>query len=131
MQIRTVVAATCIASLAVFNAAAQQPDATVDVDIVIAAGVTDREPVGAATAFPRDVGQVTAWTRVSGAANTVIEHVWRHGDLEFVVPLNIGGSPWRTWSTKAIPIEWAGDWTVEVRDAAGNTVGTAAFTVGS
>ena len=80
-----------------------------EVELVVASGVTDREPVGASNNFPADVGEVTAWTRVTGAANSTIEHVWRHGDLEFVVTLNIGGSPWRTWSTKNIPAEWAGE----------------------
>jgi hypothetical protein len=73
---------------------------------------------------------VVAWTRVTGAANTTIEHVWRHGDHELVVPLEIGGSPWRTWSRKNIPPEWDGEWTFEVRDADGQVVSTTTFTVG-
>jgi len=107
-----------------------QAASSVEAEIVIAASVQDREPVDPGTSFPADIGKVTAWTRVTGAANTTIEHVWKHGDLEFVVPLEIGGSPWRTWSTKNIPPEWAGEWTVEVRDANGTVVASATFTVG-
>ncbi len=110
--------------------AQEQAQATVTVEVVIALDVQDREPVGGAEAFPADVGQVVAWTRLTGASNTTIEHVWRHGDNEFVVPLEIGGSPWRTWSTKNIPVEWDGEWTFEVRDADGQVVSTTSFTVG-
>jgi hypothetical protein len=28
--------------------------------------------------------------------------------------LNIGGSPWRTWSSKLIPADATGDWRVDV-----------------
>jgi Protein of unknown function (DUF2914) len=107
-------------------------DAGVSAELVIATGVEDREPVGEGTTFPGDVGQLAAWSSITGAEGTTIEHVWRfpEGDIEAVVPLSIGGSPWRTWSTKQIPPEWAGDWVVEVRDAAGNVLATANITVG-
>ena len=112
-------------------AAQEMADEGVTAEIVIATGVEDREPVGEATEFPADVGTVYAWTRISGAANTTIQHVWRFGDHEFPVSLNIGnGSPWRTWSTKSIPAEWDGEWTLEVRDADGNVVASTTFTVG-
>ena len=71
-------------------------------------------------------------TRIEGAdGETTIHHVWIHGDVERAdLELRIGGSPWRTWSNKAIPPEWAGDWRVEVRDAAGNVLETIRFAVG-
>ena len=103
----------------------------VDAEIVIARSVDDREPVGAGEEFPSNVGQLAGWTRVTGAANTTIEHVWRHRGNENVIPLNIGqGSPWRTWSRKTIPSDWTGQWTFEVRDADGNVIATTTFTVG-
>lgn len=107
-------------------------DAAISAELVIATGVEDREPVGEGTAFPAEVGQLAAWSQVTGAEGTTIEHVWRFpaGEIEAVVPLQIGGSPWRTWSTKQIPPEWSGDWVVEVRDAAGNVLATANITVG-
>jgi hypothetical protein len=111
--------------------AQQQAQSSVEVELVIAREVVERQPVGATESFPGDIGQLAAWTRVTGAANTTIEHVWRHLEYEFVVSLNIGGSPWRTWSTKVIPPEWNGDWTVEVRDANGTVLATAHFTVGA
>ena len=103
----------------------------VDAEIVIARSVQDREPVGAGDDFPSNVGQLAGWTRVTGAANTTIEHVWRYQGMENVIPLRIGqGSPWRTWSRKTIPSDWTGQWTFEVRDAGGNVIATTTFTVG-
>jgi hypothetical protein len=103
----------------------------VTVDIAVTRSVADRMPVDTASAFPADIGQVACWTRVTGAAGTTIQHVWIHGENEYPVSLNVGGSPWRTWSTKSIPPEWAGEWRVEVRDGAGTVLATARFTVGS
>ena len=101
------------------------------VEAEIAEAVVDRMPEGAATSFAADVGTVACWTRVTGAEGTTIQHVWIHGEMEFPVSLAIDGSPWRTWSTKAIPPEWAGEWRVEIRDSAGNLLDTVSFTVGA
>ena len=97
----------------------------------IALGVTDRQPVGADSTFAGDVGRVFCWTLVAGAeGETTLHHVWFHGDQEMAdLTLNVGGSPWRTWSSKAIMPEWTGAWRVEVRDSAGNVVATIRFTV--
>lgn len=102
----------------------------ISVDLVIATGVENREPVGAGETFPSDVGKVFAWMRVTGAAGQAIQVVWSHGTHTFTVPLEIGGSSWRTWSSKTIPPYWSGEWSVEVRDAQGNSLVTTKFTVG-
>jgi hypothetical protein len=104
--------------------------AQVTVDAQVAERVVDRTPQNTGTSFPSDVGQVSVWTQVTGAEGTTIQHVWVYGELEFPVSLEIGGSPWRTWSTKQIPPEWAGDWEVEIRDGTGNVLETLSFTVG-
>ncbi len=129
MHLRTLILAIPVAVLVTAGLPAQQP--MVDAEIVIARSVQDREPVGAGEDFPSNVGQLTGWTRVTGAANTTIEHVWRHQGNENVIPLSIGqGSPWRTWSRKTIPSDWTGQWTFEVRGADGNVIATTTFTVG-
>ncbi|MCH7891989.1 MAG: DUF2914 domain-containing protein [Gemmatimonadetes bacterium] len=94
--------------------------------------VVDRMPSGVAMTFDADVGRVYAWTRIQGAeGNTTIHHVWIHAGVERAdVELRIGGSPWRTWSDKAIVSDWTGDWRVEVRDSGGNVLETIRFTVG-
>ena len=97
----------------------------------IALDVIDRMPAGSDSTFVASVGRVYCWTLVAGAEGEVaIHHVWFHGDQEMAdIELRIGGSPWRTWSNKAIMPEWTGAWRVEVRDSAGNVIETIRFTV--
>jgi hypothetical protein len=118
--------ATAIAGLTAVGVAAQE----VDVELVIALDVAERQPVGEGEEFTSDVAQLVAWTRVTGLADTTVRHVWRHQGHERVLELTVGGSPWRTWSRKSIPAAWTGDWSVEVLDAQGNILATAEFTVG-
>jgi len=103
----------------------------VTVEAVLARSLVDRMPQDTGTAFPADVGQLVLWTKVNGAAGTPIHHVWFHGDTEADnVELNVGGSPWRTWSRKNIPADWTGPWHVEIRDAAGAVLKRIDFTIG-
>jgi hypothetical protein len=106
---------------------AQEPAITVEG--VIAQGVVDRMPVDTGSTFAADVGTLWCWTKVTGAAGMTLEHVWRFAGYEWVVPLQIGGSPWRTYSSKKIVPEWKGEWTVSVRDAAGNVLQTMTFMI--
>ena len=108
-----------------------RPAQNVSVEAVLARNVVDRAPQDTGTAFPADVGTVVLWMRVTGADGQTLNHVWFHGDTDVGnVPLTIGGSPWRTWSRKTIPVEATGPWHVEVRDAAGNVLNRIDFTVG-
>ena len=101
------------------------------VEAVVARSVLDRQPQDTGTVFPADVGQLICWTKVEGAGGSSIHHVWFHGDTEVGnVELQVGGSPWRTWSRKAVPADWTGPWHVEVRDAAGTVLKRIDFTVG-
>jgi DUF2914 family protein len=126
------VIATAGAASAQDSAAAVQAAPNLTVEAVLTRGVVDRVPQDTVTAVPVDVGSVSLWTRVTGAdPGTVIHHVWYHGDEQVGdVELTLGGSPWRTWSRKTIPMEWTGAWRVEVKDAAGNVLQTISFTVG-
>jgi hypothetical protein len=110
------------------EAAAPDPQ-ELSVELVIATAVEDREPVGAGETFPADVGQLFAWMRVTNGADSTLRVVWTHGDHRSEVPLQVGGSPWRTWSSKQIPPDWTGSWTVEVQDADGTVVASTTFTV--
>src|SRR6184192_1785455 len=110
--------------------AAATPSVTV-VEAVVAKSVLDRQPQDTGAAFPADVGQLVCWTKVSGAGGTSLHHVWFHGDTQVGdVELQVGGSPWRTWSKKSVPADWTGAWHVEVRDAAGAVLKRLDFTVG-
>jgi hypothetical protein len=131
MKTRSVI--TSLVALGVAATLAQPADvaAQVEVEASVAASIVDRMPENPTTTFPADVGTVYAWSRVTGAAATTLQHVWIHDGQEHPVSLEIGGSPWRTWSSKEIPAEWSGDWTVEIRDATGTVLETLSFTVGS
>ncbi len=103
----------------------------VSVEAVLARSVMDRVPQDTGTAFPDTVGTIVLWMRVTGADAQTLHHVWFFGDTEVGdVPLTIGGSPWRTWSRKTVPVEAKGAWHVEIRDEGGNVLKRIDFTVG-
>ncbi len=110
--------------------AQEAEDAGMEVEAAIALGVEDRAPVDSGMEFPADVGMLYGWTSITGASGTTVQHVWVHGENEWAVDIDVGGSPWRVWSTKNIPAEWTGEWTFEVRSEAGDVVQTTSFTVG-
>jgi hypothetical protein len=114
-------------------AAAPQADQAGGVTVEIAIGKTieNRMPADTGSAFPADVGSLVCWTKVTGAAGTKISHVWTHGPDSATVELNVGGSPWRTYSRRTVPSDWTGEWKVEVKDSTGTVLATKTFTVGS
>src|SRR5437016_14374807 len=84
------------------------------VEAVVAKSVLDRQPQDTGSAFPADVGQLICWTKVEGAGGSSTHHVWFHGDTQVGdVELQVGGSPWRTWSRTAVRRDWTGAWHVE------------------
>jgi hypothetical protein len=100
--------------------------------LVVATGVQDREPVGAAEQFSTDVGTLYCFMSVEGHfAGAQLYQVWMHGDQEMArVPLTVKGPRWRTWSTKTILPSWTGAWSVKVEDAQGTVLKSVDFTVG-
>jgi hypothetical protein len=72
--------------------------------------------------------RVTFTTRVlGGRAGERIRHVWmRDGKVEQSIRLRLGGSSWRTHSTKTLGR--AGAWAVEARDDDGQVLARADFT---
>jgi len=103
------------AGSAVAQQAAQEAEGPT-VEASVGTAVQDRTLQGAAETFPASVGTVYCFTKVGKTrSGDVIEHVWYHGEQEVGrVKLNIGGSPWRTWSSKVVPPEATGDWRVDV-----------------
>jgi hypothetical protein len=95
-------------------------------DAKLGRNVVDREITDETTTFA--VGEKAyLWLRVEGGTDATLTVVWKINDLEFPVDLRIGGSPWRTWSTKTLHLP--GEWTVTVTDAAGNTLNESTLTV--
>lgn len=99
--------------------------------MVVTTAVRDRMPADTLSTVPADVGRVLLWTRVTGgSAGASVEHAWYRGDQEMArVPLEVGGSDWRTWSSKRILPSWTGRWRVEVRGPGGEVLETTSFTV--
>jgi hypothetical protein len=109
------------------------PPANITVEPVLCTAVEDHMPVGEADAFPADVDRVYLWTKVTGVTDgeMMIHHVWlREGKEMADVELPVKGSPWRTYSYKTIPPEWAGNWEVKITGPDGNVIKAVTFTVG-
>jgi hypothetical protein len=101
------------------------------VEVAVGKSVASGMPVDTASSFGADVGQIAGWTRVTGvAAGSKITHLWIHGADSSKVELNVGGSPWRTYSRKTIPAEATGDWTLEVLGPDGAKLATKTFKIG-
>ena len=95
-------------------------------DAKLGKNVVDREITDETTTFA--VGEKAyLWLRVEGGTGETLKVIWKIDDQEYPVDLRIGGSPWRTWATKTLHL--AGDWTVTVTDAAGNTLNEASLKV--
>jgi len=110
-----------------------RPPEGITIEPVLCAGVEDHMPVGESDTFPADVDRVYLWTKVTGVTEgeVMIHHVWlREGQEMADVPLPVKGSPWRTYSYKTIPPEWAGNWEIKITGPDGNVLTSVTFTVG-
>jgi hypothetical protein len=95
---------------------------------VLAKNVVDREPADEIT--EAKVGDVVVgWTQVrSGVGETTVTHRWLKGEDNMGdVPLQIKGSPWRTWSRKTV--SEPGSWKWQVLDPKGGVLKEVAFQV--
>jgi Protein of unknown function (DUF2914) len=109
---------------------AQAASPSISAEIQVGTGVENRDIVGSADSFASSVGKVFCWSRVTGASGATLKHVWlRNGTEMASVDLNVGGSPWRTWSSKTIPASWTGDWEVRVVDGNGTTIASKTFKI--
>lgn len=100
-------------------------------EAVLATGVENRQPVGAASAFAADVGRVYAFTRIAGAESEgSVTHVWYYaGQVKAQVQLPVRSEDWRTWSSKTVLPNWTGEWLVEVQAPDGRVLASLPFTV--
>ena len=88
---------------------------------VVATGVENREPVGAAEVFPASTEKLFCFLEAKDIPkDTQASFVWFQGDQEkrkVSLPLP-AGPRWRTWVYKNLGGQ-KGDWKVEIRDSAG------------
>ena len=85
-------------------------------DAAICRSVENLEPIGAGDVFSNDQDKLSCFSRVVGAKeDTEVIHNWYYGEtLMASVNLHVGSSNWRTYSTKTILPEQAGEWKVEI-----------------
>ena len=103
------------------NAVAQDPapqqagSAAASAEAAVGTSVVDRALVGAAESFPASAGKLACFARIMNATDSEVEFVWYKGDVEQGrVKQAVKGSPWRTWSTKTLPADAAGEWRCDV-----------------
>ena len=98
-------------------------------ELAVGTAVAERQLTGMAESFPASAGTLYCYMKIANAADAQVEHVWFKGDTEMSrVKLNVTGSPWRTWSTKKLGPDAAGDWRCDVL-VDGKTVQSAKFKV--
>lgn len=103
--------------------------AAASAELAVGTAVTERQLTGMAESFPASTGALYCYMKITNAADAAVEHVWYKGETEMSrVKLNVAGSPWRTWSTKKLGADAAGDWRCDVV-VDGKTVQSAKFKV--
>ena len=81
---------------------------------------------GEADTFPEGSHVVFSSRVIGGRSGAILRHVWiRDGRIEQSIPLRLGGSDWRTHSTKTLGRP--GAWSVEARDEEGRVLASASF----
>lgn len=85
-------------------------------EVSVGTAIADRALTGAAESFPKGTAKLYCYSKITGADSTSgIEHVWYKGDTEVArVKLKVGGSPWRTYSSKTLGEDASGDWRCDV-----------------
>ena len=83
--------------------------------VSVGTAVADHALTGAAESFPKGTAKLYCFSKITGADNSEVEHVWYKGDAEQGrVKLKVGGSPWRTFSSKTLGPDASGDWRCDV-----------------
>lgn len=96
----------------------------------VGTAIADRALAGAAESFPKGTAKLYCFSKITGVADSSeVEHVWYQGDTEVArVKLHVGGSPWRTYSSKNLPPDASGDWRCDVVQG-GNVLQSVKFKV--
>lgn len=116
-------------SSAVAQQQAGEPRLVVTAEAAVGTAVAERTLTGAAETFSADVGTLYCFSKISNAADSDVEHVWYHNDQEVGrVKLHVGGSPWRTHSSKKLGDAPTGNWRCDVVQD-GNVIKSIAFKV--
>jgi len=91
--------------------------------------INNNEPVDKVTQLSNDQTRIYFFTDVRNLGGQKIIHRWEHkGKVMAEIPLDVGGSPWRTYSSKTLDPSWTGEWKVTAVDGTGNTLSATTFT---
>lgn len=91
--------------------------------------IKDLEPVDTVTVLTSDQSRVIYFTEIHDMAGETVKHRWEYnGKIILEIPIKVGTSRWRAYSTKTLLPSWIGDWKVSVVDAAGGTLSVNTFT---
>ena len=114
------------------------PDASAKAAVMIPGVVTrsqftrdikDLEPVDTISVLTNDQIRIVYFTEIHDMAGQTVTHRWEfNGKIILEVPIKVGTSRWRAYSTKTLMPSWIGDWKVSVVDAAGGTLSVNTFT---
>ena len=114
------------------------PDASAKTPVLIPGIVTrsqltrdikDLEPVDTVSVFTNDQIRIVYFTEIHDMAGQTVIHRWEYNaKIILEVPIKVGTSRWRAYSTKTLMPSWIGEWKVSVVDAAGGTLSVNTFT---
>ena len=91
--------------------------------------IKDLEPVDTISVLTNDQIRIVYFTEIHDMAGQTVTHRWEfNGKIILEVPIKVGTSRWRAYSTKTLMPSWIGDWKVSVVDAAGGTLSVNTFT---
>jgi hypothetical protein len=92
-----------------------KPSGAASADAAVGTSVVEKALVGAAESFAASAGRLACFARIMNATDTEVEFVWYKGNAEQGrIKQAVKGSPWRTWSTKTLPVDAAGEWRCDV-----------------
>jgi len=88
----------------------------------------DLEPVDTVSTLTNDLTRIVYFTEIHDMAGQTVMHRWEYnGKIILEVPIKVGTSRWRAYSTKTLDPAWTGEWKVSVVDAAGGTLSVNTF----
>ena len=94
----------------------------------VTTNIVDREPVDSLDTVTNEQDLIFFFTEIANLAGGTITHRWEYnGEIMAEVPLEIGGSRWRTHSSKRLFKGWIGEWTVSVVDDSGQVLRSVSF----
>jgi hypothetical protein len=91
--------------------------------------IKDLEPVDTVSALTNEQTRIVYFTEIHDMAGQTVAHRWEYNSkIIMEVPIKVGTSRWRAYTTKTLIPSWIGEWKVSVVDAAGGTLSVNTFT---